>query len=50
MTKGEMLEKISNYYTEQMGRDYGVYAYAGALSVFITEKDLETIIRLNEIK
>lgn len=44
-----MLEKIADYYTSQWGKD-GVYAYAGALSVFITKEQLQHIITLKGIK
>lgn len=39
-----MLEKISDHYAKVYGVD-GVYAYAGALSVFVAEADLEKIMK-----
>jgi hypothetical protein len=50
MKKSEMLEKISEYYDREFGRDNGVYAYAGVLSVFVTEENLQKIMKLNGIK
>ena len=50
MSKSEMLEKISNYYDKEFGRENGVYAYAGVLSVFVTEENLQKIMELNKIK
>jgi len=50
MKKSEMLEKISDYYQNEFGKENGVYAYAGVLSVFVTEQDLEKIMKLNGIK
>jgi len=44
MKKSEMLEKISEHYAKVHGVD-GVYAYAGALSVFVTESDLEKLMK-----
>jgi hypothetical protein len=49
MKKSEMLELISNHYTETHG-DSAIYAYAGALSVMITEEQLEHLIKLKGIK
>lgn len=50
MKKSEMLEKIANYYDKEFGRESGVYAYAGVLSVFVTEENLNKIMELNKIK
>ncbi len=50
MKKSEMLEKISEYYDREFGRENGVYAYAGVLSVFVTEDNLQKIMKRNGIK
>ena len=44
-----MLEKIADYYASQFGAD-GIHAYAGALSVFITEEQLQHLLELKGIK
>lgn len=49
MTKSQMLEKISDHYAKQFGVD-GIYAYAGALSVFVTEQDLQKLINWEGIE
>ena len=49
MDKGEMLEKLADYYASQFGAD-GIHAYAAALSVFITKEQLEHLMKLKDIK
>ena len=49
MDKGEMLEKLADYYASQFGAD-GIHAYAGSLSVIVTEEQLQQLLNLKGIK
>ena len=49
MNKGQMLEKLADYYSSQWGAD-GIHAYAGALSVIVTEEQLQQLLNVKGIK